>query len=171
MARSRLGMPNFIVQSSVEKTRDRFVLELVQRGTATVGQELSVAGFVDARRRFALAIQGWEQNLWVRPFLTRLEGHFERSPDNDYTRVVYEYRGLTIPLTFLSLLIPYSIARFLLPRWEGIDPPMLDIAVLILSGLVVPAVGIVFFSIERRTHKLLERALLLIYDKPRLEDD
>lgn len=164
-------MPSFIVQSSVEQVRDRFVLELVQRRNASVGQELSVAGFADARRRFALAIQGWEHNLWVRPFLTRLEGHFERSDDNTHTRVVYEYRGLTIPLTFLSLLIPYSVARFLIPTWEGIDPPLLDIAALVVACLIVPVVGVIFYSVERRTHKLLERALLLIYDEPRLEDD
>jgi hypothetical protein len=164
-------MPSFIIRDSVEKTRDRFVLELVQRGPATVGKELSVAGFADARRRFVLAIQGWEHNLWVRPILTRLEGHFERSEDNTETRVVYEYRGLTLPLTFISLLIPYTVARFLLPRWEGIDPPLLDIVALVFSVLIVPVIGLGLYSIERRTHRLLERALLLIYDEPRLEDD
>lgn len=164
-------MSSFIIHQPVERVRDSFVLELVKRGPMTVGLEMGVAGFVDARRRFALAIQGWEHNLWVRPFLTRLEGHFERSKHDDYTRVVFVRRGLTAPITLISLLIPYTMTRFFLPRWEGVDPAALDIALLIFSFFLVPIIGLVFYSIERRTHQLLEKALLLIYDEPPLEDD
>lgn len=164
-------MSSFIFRQPVEVTRDRMVIELMRRNSGTIGQELGVYGHVDARRRFAIAIQGWEDNLWVRPVLTRLEGHFERSDNNDYTRVVFERRGLTVPLTFLSLLIPYAVARVLIPQWQEIDPPALDIALLIFSIIVVPIIGAVFFTIERSTHRLLERALLLLYDNPVLEDD
>lgn len=160
---------SFIVSTDVETTRDRFVHEFVRRGYASVGLELGVAGFADARRRFALALQGWEKNLWIRPFLTRLEGHFERSEHNDYTRVVFETRGLTIPLTFVSLLIPYGVVRAIVPTWTEIEPSLSQIALLIFSIAIVPIIGLIFFSIERRTHRLLTEALLLAYSRPPLE--
>ncbi|NDJ86883.1 MAG: hypothetical protein GYB66_13455 [Chloroflexi bacterium] len=161
---------SFLTSTDVESTRDHFLIEFAKRGPTSVGRELGVSGDVDARRRFVLAIQGWERNHWVRPFLTRLEGHFERSQHNDYTRVVFETRGLTLPLTFLSLLIPYSVLSAILPGWEGIDPPLLDIALVIISVVLVPVIGSVFFFIERRTHRLLIDALLAGYGRPSLED-
>ncbi len=159
----------FMVSTDVESTRDQFVEHLVHRGPRSIGKEAGVAGFVDARRRFALAIQGWEKNLWVRPFLTRLEGHFERSPQNDYTRVVFETRGLTIPLTLISLLIPYTVARSLVPQWDSADPALSDIALLIFSIIIVPIISSVFFYVERRTHRLLITALQAVYGDPPLE--
>lgn len=160
---------SFLVSTDVETTRNTFVLHLVKRGPGSIGKEAGVAGFVDARRRFALAIQGWEHNLWIRPFLTRLEGHFERSPQNDYTRVAFETRGLTIPLTFISLLIPYTVVRTLVPQWEGVELALSDIMLLFFSFLVVPLVGMLLFYVENRTHRLLIKALLAVYGDPPLE--
>lgn len=161
---------SFIVPHDVEATRDRFVREFVQRRGGSVGLETNTAGHVDARRRFALAIQGWEKNEWIRPFLTRLEGHFERSPQNDYTQVVFVTRGLTLPLTVVSLLIPYYIIRAVVPSWEGVEPALSDIAVVIISVLVVPTIWLMFFFVERKTHKLLIDALLAAYDRPSLHE-
>ena len=161
---------SFIVPYDVEKTRDRFVREFVQRRNGSVGQETSTAGHVDARRRFALAIQGWEKNEWIRPFLTRLEGHFEKSPQNDYTSVVFVTRGLTLPLTVISLLIPYYIVRAVVPGWEGVEPAISDIALVIVSILIVPSIWLMFFFVERRTHRLLINALLAAYDRPPLQE-
>ncbi len=161
---------SFIVPYDVETTRDRFVREFVQQRSGSVGKETSTAGHVDARRRFALAIQGWEKNEWIRPFLTRLEGHFEKSPQNDYTRVVFITRGLTLPLTVISLLIPYYIVRAVVPGWEGVEPALSDIALVIVSILIVPSIWLMFFFIERRTHRLLIDALLSAYDRPPLQE-
>ncbi len=160
---------SFIVSMDVETTRDRFVREFVRRRTASVGLETGVAGFADARRRFALAIQGWEKNVWIRPFLTRLEGHFERSPHDDYTRVIFETRGLALALTVLTLLVPYTITRTLVPGWEGVEPALTEIILLVLSFLSVPIIGVVFFLLERRTHRVLIDALLAAYERPPLE--
>lgn len=160
---------SFILSTDFETVQERFHREFVKRGPSTVGLELGVAGYLDARRQFALAIQGWERNLWIRPFLTRLEGHFERSQHDDYTRVVFVTRGLTGPLTFLSLLFPYTVARTLLPGWEGVEPAITEIALLAFSLLLVPAIGAAFYMIEWRTHKLLIEALLAAYDRPALE--
>lgn len=160
---------SFIIGATVESVRDRFVLEFVHRGPATVGREVGVAGMVNARRQFALAIQGWEQSQWVRPFLTRLEGHFERSEHDDYTRVVFSTRGLSGPLTFLSLLIPYTIIRTVLPTWEGVEPALSSILLVIFSIASVPMVGFALYWVERRTHLLLIQALLAAYDNPSLE--
>ncbi|MCB9435920.1 MAG: hypothetical protein H6673_02880 [Anaerolineales bacterium] len=160
---------SFIINSDVESVRDRFVIEFVKRGSATVGREVGVAGIVNARRQFSLAIQGWEANQWIRPFLTRLEGHFERSEHDDYTRVVFSTRGLSGPLTFLSLLIPYTVIRAVLPTWEGVEPVLSSIALLVFSIATVPLVGGVLYWVERRTHRLLIQTLLAAYDEPPLE--
>jgi hypothetical protein len=161
---------SFMVPYDVETTRDRFVREFVQRRGGSVGLETSTAGHVDARRRFALAIQGWESNQWIRPFLTRLEGHFERSPNNDYTLVVFVTRGLTLPLTVISLLIPYYIIRAVVPGWEGVEPAISEIVLVVISVLIVPLVWLMFFFIERQTHRLLIDALLAVYDRPPFQE-
>lgn len=160
---------SFIMDADVESVRDRFIIEFVRRRPATVGREVGVAGIVNARRQFTLAIQGWEDNQWVRPFLTRLEGHFERSEDDEYTRVVFSTRGLSGPLTFLSLLIPYTVIRAVLPTWEGVEPALSSIMLLVFSIAIVPLIGAVLYWVERRTHRLLIHTLLTAYDNPTLE--
>jgi hypothetical protein len=152
---------DFVVNLSVEDTRDRFYKELVQRGSGTVGLEMNLAGFVDARRRFVLAIQGWENTVWMRPLLTRLEGHFERSEDNTYTKVVFERRGLSLPLFVLSLLLPYTVARLMIPE---LPPTLYQIVVVGVSLALVVIGSIALAIVERRVHKLLERGLVTIYD-------
>lgn len=164
-------MSSFLIYTDHEIARERFIAEFIQRGPGTVGLEVGVSGVLDARRRFALAIQGWERNTWIRPFLTRLEGHFERSIDDTFTKVVFIKRGLTLPLTFLSLLIPYSTLRYLLPRWESNPITSADIFFLVFSVVLVFMIGAVFYAIERQTHHLLINALLVIYDNPALTDE
>ncbi len=164
-------MASFLLNLNHERARERFIKEFVQRGSHTVGLEVGVAGVLDARRRFALAIQGWERNTWIRPFLTRLEGHFEPSADGMSTKVVFIKRGLTVPLTFLSLLIPYTVLRYLLPRWADNPASTADIALLIFAVALVPIIGGMFYAIERRTHQLLIHTLLVIYDNPPLTDE
>ncbi|PJF42241.1 MAG: hypothetical protein CUN55_10275 [Phototrophicales bacterium] len=164
-------MPSFILPMHHEVARKRFITEFVERKVGTVGLELGVSGVLDARRRFALAIQGWEHNTWIRPFLIRLEGHFEPAYDHEHTRVVFVKRGLTVPITFLSLLIPYSVIQYLLPRWEKYPITSSDIVLLLFSIALVFVIGGIFYAIERRTHQLLIRALLLIYDNPSLSDE
>lgn len=164
-------MSSFVIYTDHEIARERFINEFVKRGPGTVGLEVGVSGVLDARRRFALAIQGWEQNVWIRPFLTRLEGHFERSVEDTYTKVVFIKRGLTVPLTFLSLLIPYSTLRYLLPRWESNPVTSADLFFLAFSVALVVIIGALFYAIERQTHRLLINALLVIYDNPALADE
>jgi hypothetical protein len=159
---------SFVVEMNIEATRDRFVEEFVRRGPGTVGLEANLAGHADARRRFALAIQGWEKNLWIRPFLTRLEGHFEKMESQEgFTRVIFVTRGIGWPLTFVSLLFPYWVAMQI-PRWP---PPHITWTLLIIVAcLTVPAVGAVFYAIERRIYRLLIQGLLAAYDRPPLEN-
>lgn len=153
-------MNDFVVQASVEETRDRFYTEFVQRGSGTVGLEMNLAGFVDARRRFVLAIQGWENTIWIRPLLTRLEGHFERSEDNSYTRVVFERRGLSLPLFVLSLLLPYTVARLVIIE---LPPTLYQIGMVAVALALVVGGSLALTVVERRVHKLLERGLMTIY--------
>lgn len=164
-------MSSFVIHTDHETARERFIAEFVKRGPATVGLEMGIAGILDARRRFALAIQGWEHNTWIRPFLPRLEGHFERGTTDHDTRVVFVKRGLTIPLTFLTLLIPYSVIRYLLPRWADYPISAADIGLLLFSFAMVFVIGGMFYLIEQRTHQLLIKALLVIYDNPPLTDE
>ena len=155
-------MNDFVVQAGSEETRDRFYAEFVQRGSGTVGLEMNLAGFLDARRRFVLAIQGWENTVWMRPLLTRLEGHFERSEDNSYTRVVFERRGLSLPLFVLSLLLPYTVARLVISE---LPPTLYEIGMVAVALGLVVAGSIALAVVERRVHKLLERGLMTIYDQ------
>lgn len=155
-------MKDFVVRLSVEDTRDRFYKEFVDRGGGTVGLEMNLAGFVDARRRFVLAIQGWENTVWMRPLLTRLEGHFERSEDNTYTRVVFEQRGLSLPLFVLSLLLPYTVARLMIPE---LPPTLYQLLVVGVSLALVIAGSLALALVERRVHSLLRSGLLTIYDQ------
>lgn len=156
------------VKLPVEATRDRFVRELVQRGAGTVGLEMNLAGFVDARRRFVLAIQGWENNLWMRPLLTRLEGYFEKTPGNEHTHIVFEKRGLTLPLFVLSWLLPYTMGRRFITEWP---PPTGALVIVGIVVLLVLIAGGALFYIERRVHRWLIRGLEAVYDDPTLDDD
>jgi hypothetical protein len=156
-----------VVTLNLESARERFVEEFVRRGPGSVGLETNTAGQADPRRRFVLAIQGWEKNPWIRPFLTRLEGHFEKTHDDVTTRVVFVTRGVGWPLTFVSLLFPYWAAT-LIPKWP---PPHITWTLLLAAAcLVVPAVGATFYFIERRVYRILVGALLASYDRPTLED-
>lgn len=159
---------SFVVELPLEATRDRFVEEFVQRGPGSVGLETNLAGQADARRRFVLAIQGWEKNQWIRPFLTRIEGHFEKMEGQTHlSRVVFVSRGIGWPLTFVSLLFPYW-AAIQIPRWP---PPHFTWTLLLLVTLaLVPSVGAIFYFIERRIHRLLTDGLLAAYDRPPLEN-
>lgn len=158
---------SFVVEMPIEATRDRYVEEFVKRGPGSVGLETNLAGKADARRRFVLAIQGWEKNEWIRPFLTRLEGHFEKVEGHEQlSRVVFVSRGIGWPLTFISLLFPYWVAMQI-PRWP---PPHFTWTLLIIVACaVVPVVGTTFFVIERRIYRLLLDGLLAAYDRPPLE--
>jgi hypothetical protein len=158
---------SFTVEMDLEATRSRFVQEFVRRGPASVGLETNVAGQVDARRRFALAIQGWEKNQWIRPFLTRLEGHFEKSSNDATTRVVFVTRGIGWPLAFISLLFPYWVATQI-PRWP--PPHITWTLLLVVACLIVPAVWTAFYFIEQRIFRLLVNALLAAYERPPLEN-
>jgi hypothetical protein len=152
---------------SVEATRDRFVNEMVQRGPGSVGLEMNVAGFADARRRFVLAIQGWEKNLWMRPLLTRLEGYFERTPDNDKTFVVFEKRGLSLPLFVLGWLLPYTVARNIIGEWPPTTYDVIVIGVSILLFFI--AIGVLNL-VERRVQRLLVKSLQTIYDQAPIDN-
>ena len=155
-------MKDFVIRLSVEETRDRFYKEFVQRRGSSVGLEMNLAGFVDARRRFVLAIQGWENTVWMRPLLTRLEGHFERSEDNSYTRVMFEQRGLSLPLFVLSLLLPYTVARLTIPEL----PPTTGQLIVVGASLALVIGGSIALAVvERRVHRLLLRGLMTIYDQ------
>ncbi len=155
-------MAKFItVKMSVEDTRDRFVEEMVQRQGGSVGLEMNLAGHADARRRFVLAIQGWEKTLWVRPLLTRIEGWFQRTEENEITYVYYVRRGLATPLFFLLLLIPYMVARSAITDW----PP--DTSDYIITGVSLAFVIVstfVLYVLERRTQNLLIEGLQAIYE-------
>lgn len=157
----------FMVRMSVEEARDLFVREMVQRKSGTVGLELNMSGFVDARRRFVLALQGWERNLWMRPLLTRLEGHFERSPNNDVTTIVFDRRGLTLPLFVLAWLLPYTVARNMIPEW----PPTLYQGFMVGVSVVLILIAVAsLYWVEQRVHRLLIKGLTTIYGNPPLED-
>lgn len=158
----------FSVNMSVEATRERFVQEFVQRQGGSVGLETNIAGFVDARRRFFIAIQGWEKTAWMRPLLTRLEGYFEKTATNSTTQVYFMRRGLALPLTVLSLLIPYGIARATI-RELPLEP--YHIFMMILSFSLVVLIGGTFMILERRIYKQLTAALLAAYDRPALEQE
>jgi hypothetical protein len=151
----------------VESTRDRFVREFVQRGPGSVGLETNIAGFVDARRRFFIAIQGWEKTPWMRPLLTRIEGVFVRSENNTFTTVEFFRRGLALPLSFLALLLPYTVARVLIDEWP---PELFFLAIVALALLLVVAIGMVLTALERRIYKQLSNALLAAYDRPPVDD-
>lgn len=154
------------VNMSVEETRDRFVLEMVHRKGGTVGLEMNLAGHADARRRFVLAIQGWEKTLWIRPLVTRIEGWFQRTEANEETYVYFVRRGLTAPLFFLLLLVPYTVTRALI---ENLPLVFSDYVLIAASfGFVIISTLILMF-LERRTHKLLIDGLRAIYDQAEVE--
>lgn len=155
----------FRVSMTVEAARARFVQEFVRRSSGSVGLETNVAGFADARRRFFIAIQGWEKTPWMRPLLTRLEGYFQRSETNTYTDIYISRRGLALPLTVLALLIPYGVARTLITELP-LTP--FQIFMLAVSGALVALIGIVLTFLERRTYKLLTDVLLAAFDHPDL---
>ena len=162
-------MAQFIkVNMSVEETRDRFVAEMVQRQGGSVGLEMNLAGHADARRRFVLAIQGWEKTLWIRPIVTRLEGWFQRTEANEETYVYFVRRGLTAPFFFLLMLIPYMAARAAITDWPPSIPDYLVIAV---SFIFVIISIIILFILERRTQKLLIEGLKAIYEQRDIEID
>lgn len=162
-------MAKFIkVNMSVEETRDRFVTEMVQRQGGSVGLEMNLAGYADARRRFILAIQGWEKTIWVRPLLTRLEGWFQRTEDNEVTYVYFVRRGLTLPLFFLLLLIPYMAGRSAITDWP---PTTSDYVLIAASFFFVIISTIILLILERRTQKLLIEGLQAIYEQRELEDE
>lgn len=156
-------MAKFIkVKMSVEETRDRFVAEMVQRKGGSVGLEMNLAGHADARRRFVLAIQGWEKTLWIRPLLTRLEGWFQRTETNEETYVYFVRRGLTLPLFFLLLLIPYMTFRAVITEWPPTTP---DYFVVAGSFIFVIISILILLILERRTQKLLIKGLRAIYEQ------
>jgi hypothetical protein len=154
------------VPLSVEETRDRFYTEMVLRRGGSVGLEMGLAGYVDARRRFVLAVQGWEKNLWMRPLLTRLEGFFQRSPENTTTTLVFERRGLALPIFILSLLLPYTAARYVVTDWP---PTTYDWLVVGGTLVFVIIATLMLMIVERRTHKLLILGLQTIYGSASVE--
>ena len=160
-------MAKFItVNMSVEETRDRFVAEMVQRKGGSVGLEMNLAGHADARRRFVLAIQGWETTLWIRPIVTRLEGWFQRTEANEETYVYFVRRGLTAPLFFLLMLVPYIAARAAITDWP---PSTADYLVVAGSLIFVVISTLILFILERRTQKLLIEGLKVIYEQKDIE--
>lgn len=154
------------VPLSVEATRDLFVREMVQRRAGSIGLEMNLAGHADARRRFVLAIQGWERTPWMRPLLTRLEGYFERTPTNDHTYVVFVRRGLSLPLFVLGLLLPYTVTRLVVDEWP---PSLNDLAVIGLALAIVALGSLALLVVERRVYKLLTKGLSLTYGNPPVE--